>query len=124
MKPQNIMLTSPRTGCVRQINDFGLAREGGGTTLESAATAGGRTATGAGGVGTVGYMAPELTAAPPRQGYRTDVFASVGGSGLEQRGTHFAGLITFARPKSVVDVRSSDRVTPMMFEALEMLLVI
>jgi len=80
MKPQNIMLTSPRTGCVLQITDFGLAREGG-TTLGSAAAAGGRTATGAGGVGTVGYMAPELTAAPvpgappPRPGYRTDVFA-------------------------------------------------
>jgi hypothetical protein len=82
LKPPNIMLSSLRTGCVLQITDFGLAREGGTTLGSAAAAGGGRTAAmGAGGVGTVGYMAPELTAAPvrgappPRPGYRTDVFA-------------------------------------------------
>ena len=31
IKPQNIMLSPPRTGCIMQLTDFGLAQDGGST---------------------------------------------------------------------------------------------
>lgn len=72
LKPGNVMLTSPRTGCMLQLTDFGLARECSvGTATLSATLGGGGTR------GTVAWMAPELLAAPvpgtrpARANYRT-----------------------------------------------------
>ena len=40
IKPQNIMLSPPRTGCIMQLTDFGLAHDGG-STRGGAGTLGG-----------------------------------------------------------------------------------
>ena len=75
------MLTSPRTGCVLQLTDFGLAREGGGTLGQTLGQTLGGGGTAGGPRGTVAWMAPELLAAPApgarpaRASYRTDVYA-------------------------------------------------
>jgi hypothetical protein len=75
LKPANVMLTSPETGSLLQLTDFGLAREvGTGGSLRG--TMGGGAAR-----GTVPWMAPELLRAPEpgqppaRPSFRTDVYA-------------------------------------------------
>ena len=73
IKPQNIMLSPPRTGCIMQLTDFGLAHDGG-STRGGAGTLGGA-AGGGGGVGSVGYMASELRTPTGRPRYRSDVYA-------------------------------------------------
>ena len=76
IKPANVLLTHPATGCVLQYSDFGLAQEAG-TTLGSVA----RTRGGGMAGGTIVYMAPELLQAPPqgkrpaRSSFRSDVYA-------------------------------------------------